>query len=122
MAPMIAALDIITPEEHLPVTHIPKNRIWRKSQVSPMGGRIIFEVLSCDSESRGWLGGRDRFVRININDGVTALPGCDTGPGKSCRLSAFQARVARKGIEVGAFREMCGLGSDAPERITFLRQ
>lgn len=122
MAPMIAALDIITPKEHLPLTNIPHDRIWKKSQVSPMGGRVIFELLSCDTETRGWLGGRDHFVRININDGVTALPGCDTGPGKSCRLSAFVARVQRKGIEVGDFRDMCGLGPDAAERITFLHQ
>ena len=80
------------------------------------------EVLSCAAKTRGWLGGRDRFVRVNINDGVTALPGCDTGPGKSCRLSAFAARVRRKGIEVGGFREMCGLGEDVADRITFLRQ
>lgn len=118
---MIAALDIITPEEHLPTMRIPENRVWRKSQVSPMGGRIIFEVMSCEQETRGWLGGRDRFVRININDGVTPLPGCDTGPGRSCRLSAFAARIKRKGDEVGDFREMCGLDEDAPDHITFLR-
>jgi acid phosphatase len=117
---MIAALDIITPEEHLPLTHIPENRVWRKSQVSPMGGRIVFEVMSCPQETRGWLGGRDRFVRIIINDGVTALPGCDTGPGRSCRLSAFAARMKRKGDEVGDFREMCGLDEGAPDHITFL--
>lgn len=122
MAPMLAALDIITPEEHLPITHIPVKSPWKKSQTSPMGGRVIFELLSCEQESRGWLGGRDRFVRININDGVTAIPGCDTGPGRSCRLSAFKARVKRKGDEVGDFREMCGLGNDAAERITFLHQ
>ncbi|KAF2745937.1 phosphoglycerate mutase-like protein [Sporormia fimetaria CBS 119925] len=122
MAPMLAALDIMTPEEHLPLTQIAEDRTWRKSQVSPMGGRIIFEVLSCHAETRGWLGGRDRFVRININDGITALPGCDTGPGKSCRLSAFVARVLRKGLEVGDYREMCGLDSSAPDSLTFLRQ
>lgn len=122
VAPMIAALDIMTPPEHLPLTHIPSERTWRKSQVSPMGGRTIFELLSCNTPTRGYLGGRDRFVRIHINDGVTALPGCDTGPGKSCRLSAFVARVKRKGIEVGDFGEMCGLGKDAAKRITFLHQ
>jgi acid phosphatase len=120
---MLTALDIINPKDHLPLTHIPHDSVWRKSQVSPMGGRIIFEVMACQMETRGWLGGRDRFVRININDGITALPGCDTGPGKSCRLSAFAARIKRKGDEVGDFKEMCGLeGPTVPDSITFLHQ
>ena len=80
-----------------------------------MGGRIIFELLSCGQK-------QERFVRININDGVTAIPGCDDGPGSSCLLESFEERVKRKGEEVGDFKEVCGLGEDAPDKITFLRQ
>lgn len=120
IAPMITALDIINDEEHLPITHIPANRKWRKSQVSPMGGRTIFELLSCKS-SDGTTDPR-KYVRININDGITAIPSCDSGPGRSCPLEEFAARTKRKGEEVGDFREKCGLGEDAADRITFLRQ
>jgi acid phosphatase len=116
-APMLAALDIMAPAEHLPLTHIPEDarRTWRKSQVSPMGGRTIFELMKCGAEGK-------RFVRVNINDGVTALPGCDSGPGRSCPLDMFDDRVRKKGEAVGSFREMCGLGDDSAERITFLHQ
>ncbi|ORY18701.1 histidine phosphatase superfamily [Clohesyomyces aquaticus] len=115
IAPMITALDIINDEEHLPISHIAASRKWRKSQVSPMGGRTIFEVISC-GEKEG------KHVRININDGITAIPDCDSGPGRSCPLADFARRVQRKGEEVGDFREKCGLSTDAPEKITFLHQ
>ncbi len=89
------------------------------SQILPMGGRVIFELLSCRSDNAS---DRGKFVRININDGITALPDCDTGPGSSCPLSEFAARIKRKGKEVGDFKELCRLGDDAPGRITFLHQ
>ncbi|KAF1916970.1 histidine phosphatase superfamily [Ampelomyces quisqualis] len=119
IAPMITALDVINDKEHLPTTHIPHSRKWRKSQVSPMGGRIILELLSCQIENTP---GRERFVRLNINDGITAIPDCQSGPGKSCPLSQFAARTKRKGEEVGKFKELCGLSEDAADRITFLHQ
>lgn len=116
---MLAAADIISDNEHLPITHIAHSRRWKKSQVSPMGGRTIFELLSCktkdDTEPT-------KYVRVNINDGITALPDCQTGPGRSCQLDVFVERTARKGQEVGDFRERCGLGKDAADRITFLQQ
>ncbi len=63
-----------------------------------------------------------RFVRINVNDGIVALPGCFSGPGSSCPLEGFVSHVRRRGEEVGDFRKLCGLGEDAPNRITFLPQ
>jgi acid phosphatase len=119
IAPMITALDIINDEEHLPITHIPHDRKWRKSQVSPMGGRIIFELLSCRAKNTPGLA---KFVRLNINDGITAIPDCQSGPGRSCPLAQFAARTRRKGEEVGEFGKLCGLEDGAAERITFLHQ
>jgi acid phosphatase len=119
IAPMMTALDVINDEQHLPVTHIAHERKWRKSQVSPMGGRVIFELLACQVENAP---GLERFVRLNINDGITAIPDCQHGPGKSCPLSQFAARTRRKGEEVGDFRELCGLEEGAEERIRFLHQ
>ncbi|KAF1834517.1 3-phytase B precursor [Decorospora gaudefroyi] len=119
IAPMITALDVINDKEHLPITHIPHDRKWRKSQVSPMGGRIIFELLSCSVKESS---GNQKFVRLNINDGITAIPGCESGPGKSCPLEEFAARTEKKGEEVGDFRELCGLSDDAAKSIAFLRQ
>jgi acid phosphatase len=116
---MVTALDVINDAEHLPITQIAHNRRWRKSQVSPMGGRIIFELLSCRADAQAI---PEKFVRLNINDGITAIPDCDSGPGNSCPLAEFAARTKKKGEEVGDFRELCGLDEDAAGRITFLDQ
>lgn len=135
---MITALDVINDEQHLPVSHIAHDRKWRKSQVSPMGGRIVLELLSCErSESQDeHAKSQDeehakspqqqrpptKFVRLNINDGITALPDCHSGPGRSCPLSQFLARTRQKGELAGRFVELCGLDQGAAERIVFLRQ
>jgi acid phosphatase len=118
---MISALDVINDDQHLPITHIPHDRKWRKSQVSPMGGRIILELLSCRKDSSHHAP-KEKFVRLNINDGITALPDCHSGPGKSCPLQEFAERTRRKGDQVQEFRSLCGLSDDAAERITFLSQ
>lgn len=120
IAPMLAAADIITDAEHLPTTHIVHPRKWRKSQVSPMGGRTIFELLSCETTKHS--ADPTKYVRININDGITALPDCKNGPGGSCSLEEFAKRTARKGHEVGDFRDRCGLDKDVPDRLRFLHQ
>lgn len=112
---MLTALDVITDTQHLSTTHIAHDRKWRKSQVSPMGGRVILELLSCKQQP-------DKFVRLNINDGITQIPDCHSGPGHSCPLADFIARTARKGDEAGDFKELCGLEDGAAERITFLHQ
>ncbi|KAF2177173.1 phosphoglycerate mutase-like protein [Zopfia rhizophila CBS 207.26] len=122
IAPLITALDIINEPTHLPITHISHSRKWRKSQVSPMGGRIIFELLSCSIKHNYGRTTHDHYVRVNINDGITAIPRCENGPGRSCPLAEFGVRVKQKGEEVGDFREKCGLEEGIPERITFLKQ
>ena len=116
---MMAALDIIN-DPDLPISHIPHNRKWRKSQVSPMGGRIIFELLSCGNSDS--VSNKGKYVRLNINDGITAIPDCNSGPGKSCPLADFVARTKKKGEEVQDFKTLCGLDEGAAERITFLHQ
>ena len=133
IAPMITALDVINDTPSLlPATHIAHARKWRKSQVSPMGGRIILEVLSCKttnpssnrdhgmSQEKSSLDGK--FVRLNINDGITALPDCNSGPGRSCPLSQFVARTRKRGGEVGGFKELCRLEEEGAEGISFLKQ
>ncbi|KAL1960498.1 hypothetical protein VTO42DRAFT_7797 [Malbranchea cinnamomea] len=127
IAPMLTALGIFdddTYDPNLPITHIARDRVWRTSQVMPMGGRIIFERLSCSSQSNVTEYGQatNRYIRININDGIVPLPDCDTGPGFSCPLTDFAERTRLRGIKFGQFEDVCGLEKDARKRITFLRQ
>lgn len=133
--PLVAALDLFPQTEPLPATHALHERAWRTSAVTPMGGRIVFERLACpDTKEHCWspvpmypnmvyCGPSDDeeiHVRVRVNDGVAVIPGCQSGPGGSCPLAEFVARVAARGEELGDFRERCGLEDTAPDRITFL--
>lgn len=84
-----------------------------------MGGRIVFERMTC-SPTKNKNGGI--FVRFNVNDGIVALPGCQSGPGHSCPLDHFMEHVKERGVLGGDFREVCGLGSEVADRPTFLKQ
>ena len=140
---MLAALGIFYSRTALPTTHREPSRSWHLSQVTPMSGRIIFERLTCGSAHasshyqlhHGYFEGSTRaqqrvlqaghnrtYVRININDGIVALPNCTSGPGSSCPLEEFLANVAKRGEEVEDFREICGLGDDVPGALDFLHQ
>lgn len=122
IVPMLAALDLFPSNQHLPVTHRPKSRGWQTSQVVPMNGRIIFERLSCRAPATNETGIDKPFVRINVNDGIVALPDCNSGPGSSCPLVDFLAMVRRRECDLMDFRWRCGLDDDAPRQITFLHQ
>lgn len=122
IVPMLAAFDLFHDEEDLPVTHRADNRAWKTSQVTPMGGRVILERLSCPSAASGRSSSTEDYVRVNINDGIVPVPDCDSGPGRSCALPKFVEKIKNRGVELGDFREKCGLGDDMPDRITFLHQ
>lgn len=127
IVPMLAALDLFPSTTQLPVTHRLKDRAWKMLQVVPMNGRVIFERLICEASVKDrWSEPSKRpqhYVRINVNDGIVALPTCSSGPGSSCPLEDFLSMVRRRGEEVGDFHEICGLvGEDSPGGITFLHQ
>ena len=129
VVPMLAALGLFSEEDGgLPVTRREDGRKWRMSQVVPMNGRVIFERLTCQTPLKGVAqednktSGKRDFVRININDGIVAVPGCDDGPGHSCPLGEFLAMVRRRGREIGDFGEICGVDEDKARGITFLHQ
>jgi acid phosphatase len=88
----------------------------------PMGGRIIVERMSC--KELGFLGTvtEESFVRININDGIIAVPHCNNGPGHSCPLENFLGIIEQKVAKAGNFKQKCGLPDGSKEGITFLHQ
>ncbi|KAL1631771.1 hypothetical protein SLS56_004292 [Neofusicoccum ribis] len=122
IVPMLAAFDLLHDDEDLPITHRADGRAWKTSQVTPMGGRTILERFSCLPAGSGNESSSEAFVRVNINDGIVPVPGCDSGPGGSCPLQKFAERIKDRGAELGDFREKCGLSEDMPDRITFLHQ
>jgi acid phosphatase len=123
IVPVLSALRIFHDEgDLLPLTEIKHDRKWKTSKVTPMGGRIIFERLRCWVDiASGVSRPSEAFVRVNINDGVVSLPGCDIGSGL-CSLEQFVAQLRKNQEDVGNFRSVCGLDDSLPERISFLHQ
>ncbi|KAF2404313.1 phosphoglycerate mutase-like protein [Trichodelitschia bisporula] len=114
LAALIAALGVLE-DSDLSTKARNDSRHWRMSQALPMGGRLTLERLECGTDG-------DAYVRLNINDGILALPGCDSGPGASCPLDEFIGYVAQKQNVAGVFGEACGLSDDMAKGIEFLHQ
>jgi acid phosphatase len=97
-------------------------------------------MIECDPPKE------ETFVRVIVNDGVVAIPGCNGGesgageskegeegaggegrgkeegprrPRGACGLREWEEMVERRAREVGDFREVCGLGENAAPGITF---
>ncbi|KAJ8100913.1 histidine phosphatase superfamily [Lipomyces tetrasporus] len=120
IVPLVGTLGLFPEVEPLPYTYVPDNRNWKLSSVVPMGGRVVFERVSCVSTmSTSSVG-----VRILVNDGVVPVPGCEseTRDGEICPLDVFVKLVDKKGEEVGEFDEVCGLKDGLGRRPSFLRQ
>lgn len=131
---MLTALALFPQTPDLPSSYKLRGRAWRTSDIVPMGSRILFERLVCSAEQQCRSNAlypnhvyceqprNDTFVRINVNDGIVAIPGCDAGPGSSCPIGDFLGHVRKRGEQAGDFGETCGLEGDAPAKITFLHQ
>ncbi|WPG97772.1 Hypothetical protein R9X50_00055300 [Acrodontium crateriforme] len=131
---IMTSLSLFEETAPLPTTHMPHNRTFHTSSYLPMHGRLTVERLACPVERYCWSNApfypnhvycspeRDEyFVRVNVNDGIIALPECKSGPGQSCPLSEFVGLMENK-KDAGSFANACGLNDDVPERITFLKQ
>jgi len=69
----------------LPADHIPRNRRFIASQLSPFATNMQVQVLSCASKA-------EEQIRLIINDGVTPLTGiagCPKDPHGMCPVPTF---------------------------------
>ncbi|KAK9446667.1 histidine phosphatase superfamily [Limtongia smithiae] len=121
LVPLISALGLFSEAAPLPVSHLVPDRSWKLSTVVPMGGRIVFERISCANSITA---DRDIGVRLLVNDAVTRVPGCEhaTLRGEICPLQEYIDIVDRKGQQVGGFEEACGLDSEQRRRPSFFEK
>lgn len=122
IVPMLASLGLFDDPQKLPADRIYPERQWKTSQIVPMGGRIVLERMTCSASTDHENSQSGVFIRFNVNDGIVALPGCESGPRKSCPLERFMDHVAGRGKLGGDFRKTCDLPEWAPDRLTFLKQ
>ncbi|KAK7206363.1 histidine phosphatase superfamily [Myxozyma melibiosi] len=120
LVPLITTLGLFEQHTPLPTTHAVDDRAWRLSSVVPMGGRIVFERVSCTSSSSSSSSSEQTGVRLLVNDAVTTIPGCHSSTSGICPLSDFLALVEAKGAAVGKFEDVCGLGTGLGRRPSFL--
>lgn len=125
IVPLLATLGILDEtgkEQMLPNDRMKAGRRWRMSDVVPMGGRLVFEKVTCDNTGLG-RNLRRSYVRLFINDGIVDLEKSAVGAGLSmgAGMNQWVDMVQRKGQHFGDFGQVCGLPADAPGEITFLR-
>jgi acid phosphatase len=126
--PAVATLGILSELsglEELPTDRVAHERNWRTSDVVPMGGRLVFERITCEPEERAQE--NQHAVRLFVNDALvdlTSIPHAvlSTDIEGAISLESFQTFLSVRGSELGDFRQICGLASDAPDKIEFLHQ
>jgi acid phosphatase len=116
---MLSALHLFDDDTILPTTYVKTARKWKTSQVTPMGGRVIFERIRCPQHETSQ--SSTIFVRVNVNDGIVAIPDCDVREGL-CPLDEFVALLRRYEQQTGDFRTVCNVPDHLPDHITFLHQ
>lgn len=113
---LAAATGAFDEQEPLPLDHIPEDRLWRSSRISPMRGTVAFERLNCrvPKPCRSRVDGSDSvrqhnqtFVRVRINEAVYPVPSCMDGPGKSCPVDKYVEYLSNKLEENGDFATIC---------------
>ena len=124
IVPVLAALQIIDEkniQQDLPLDKVKQDRIWRTSDVVPMGGRLIIERIACGEKDHGET---RRYVRILINDGLMKMAGIPASDEVkyAVEVDDFWDFVDSRLEYYGDFKDVCGLRASAPDRITFLHQ
>lgn len=100
-----AALGLFSSDSDMPVGHVDFYNRYTHAQILPQGARVYTEKLQCGNES---------YVRYIVNDAVVPVPGCQEGPGFSCKLAHFEKYVARR-LEGANFTDQCGANGNATE-------
>lgn len=106
---LAVATGVFEKQKPLPLDRIPKDRLWRSSNISPMRGTIAFERLSCPVKGnpRKPSNKKDTFIRVFINDAVYAVPSCQDGPGKSCSVKKYARYLEKRLRKDGNFAKIC---------------
>lgn len=114
ITPVLAALGLFVPENHLPVNGtIPFGHNYHSTDFVPMGGHFVIERLSCNATTTNSKGS---YVRMVVNEAVIPLNECSDGPGFSCSLSNYTTYL---GDRLPDYAKTCEVPSDYPQNLEF---
>ncbi|KAA8895040.1 putative histidine acid phosphatase [Sphaerosporella brunnea] len=82
----------------LPAGKMLDGRWYVSSRITPMRGTVALERMVC---------GKERYVRILLNDAVYTVPSCKSGPGGSCPLERYVKLVDKRIEAAGSFSKRC---------------
>lgn len=94
----------------LSLKHQDLNALWKVSNINPMGSRLLFERLQCNSNQT--------YVRIIHNDAVLPITSISSGPGFSSSLDDFEEYIQKR-LNGETYSEACGNPSGMAEELTF---
>ncbi|CAN6604436.1 repressible acid phosphatase [Trichomonascus vanleenenianus] len=105
---ILSTLGLFDPPERLPHLAMPEQNPWNVTSLTPMGARLVFERMWCPPSS---------MIRVLLNDAVIPIPGCDSGPGMSCELKAFNTFINSR---LQSYSDNCHIPSAMPNEMSFL--
>ncbi|KAF5321068.1 hypothetical protein D9619_000136 [Psilocybe cf. subviscida] len=102
MAAIYAALGLFRQPMELNIDHVTKERTWITSSLTPFSSRMVTERFTCHTIR----GGKDKFVRILVNDALQPLEFCGGDKDGLCTLNAFvQSQGYARDNGVGDFEK-----------------
>ena len=90
---ILTALNFTQFSEPLDPTKPNPHRRYRTSRVTPFGGRVVFEVMSCKDSGKS-----TKYIRSKINEAVVPLDegqGCEKRKDGLCKLDGFVKNLKR---------------------------
>lgn len=115
ITPIITALDILSPTEHLPFDHIPFGNPWHVENIVPMGGHLTIERLSCNDNDDS-TDSPQKYVRIVLNEAVVPFKSCQLGPGFSCPLEDYTKILS---AQLPNYTKKCNVSAAYPQYLDF---
>ncbi|OWP03396.1 hypothetical protein B2J93_7414 [Marssonina coronariae] len=93
--------------EEFPTDRINWSRSWKMAELIPFLGHVGIEKLTCNAVSAE-PGDEQEYIRVIANSAPRPIPGCEDGPGASCRFDGFVDLIQRGMEEYGDFDGVCG--------------
>ncbi|KAI9055450.1 hypothetical protein LZ554_000404 [Drepanopeziza brunnea f. sp. 'monogermtubi'] len=93
--------------EEFPTDRINWNRSWKMAELIPFLGHVGIEKLTCNSVSAE-PADEQEYIRVIANSAPRPIPGCEDGPGASCKVDQFVEKIRRGMEEYGDFEGVCG--------------